>query len=62
MPSGGRHPAEGSGSNLFLVRNGQLITPPGHANILEGIIPNTIIELARSLCVDTIERPIVLSR
>ncbi len=50
------HVAEGSASNLFLVRNGQLITPPVSDNILEGITRATIIELARDLWLETIER------
>ena len=41
-----------------MVRNGQLISPPVYENILEGIPRSTIIELARDLRVDTIERPI----
>jgi branched-chain amino acid aminotransferase len=52
------HVAEGSASNIFLVRSGQLITPPVYDNILEGITRNTIIELAREVWLDTIERPI----
>lgn len=40
--------AEGSGENLFIVRNGELKTPPLTA-ILEGITRNSIIDLARHL-------------
>ena len=50
------HVSEGSASNIFLVRNGQLITPPVYDDVLEGITRATIIELARDLWVDTIER------
>ncbi len=50
------HVAEGSVSNLFLVRHGQLITPPVYDDVLEGITRATVIELARDLWVDTIER------
>lgn len=39
--------AEGAGQNLFLVRDGVLITPPTIASILPGITRDTIIELAR---------------
>jgi branched-chain amino acid aminotransferase len=52
------HVAEGSASNLFMVRNGQLITPPVYENILEGITRATVIELARDLGMETVERPI----
>ncbi len=40
--------AEGSGENLFIVRYGELKTPPLTA-ILEGITRNSIIDLARHL-------------
>ncbi|MFZ2488722.1 MAG: branched-chain amino acid transaminase [Anaerolineae bacterium] len=40
------HVGEGSAENLFMVRNGRLITPPIYANILEGITRRTIMELA----------------
>ncbi len=41
------HVAEGSAENLFMVRNGVLITTPVHSNILEGITRRTIMQLAR---------------
>jgi branched-chain amino acid aminotransferase len=41
------HVSEGSAENLFLVRDGQLITPPVTADILEGVTRDTVIELAR---------------
>jgi branched-chain amino acid aminotransferase len=52
------HVCEGSASNIFLVRQGKLITPPVTENILEGITRNTVIDLARDFWVDTIERPV----
>jgi len=52
------HVAEGAASNIFLVRNGQLITPPVYENILEGITRSTVIELARDVWVETVERPV----
>ena len=39
--------AEGSGMNLFMVRNGKLITPGVNAGILEGITRGSIMELAQ---------------
>lgn len=39
--------SEGSAENLFLYRNGKLITPAVSENILEGITRNTVIQLAR---------------
>lgn len=40
------HASEGSAANIFMVRDGQLITPPVSANILEGITRRTVMELA----------------
>ncbi len=40
------HISEGSAENLFIVRNGALVTPPVNDNILEGITRRTLIELA----------------
>ncbi len=39
--------AECTGDNIFLVRNGVLLTPPLDAGILEGITRDAVIELAR---------------
>jgi branched-chain amino acid aminotransferase len=51
--------SEGSAMNLFLVRNGQLITPSNTENILEGITRATIIELARKeLGLTVVERTV----
>ncbi|HEY6957407.1 MAG TPA: branched-chain amino acid transaminase [Candidatus Limnocylindria bacterium] len=40
------HVAEGSAANLFLVRDGKLVTPPATDNILEGIVRSTIMKIA----------------
>ncbi|MFQ5923391.1 MAG: branched-chain amino acid transaminase [Anaerolineales bacterium] len=53
------HLAEGSAENVFMLRNGALITPPVTDNILEGITRRTVIELAQAeLGLNVIERPI----
>lgn len=53
------HLSEGSAMNIFLVRNGALITPPVTDNILEGITRRSAIELAREeLGIPVIERSI----
>ena len=49
--------AEGSGENIFLVKNGKLLTPPLAEIILPGITRIAIMELAeKELGVETIER------
>ncbi|MGB9757635.1 MAG: branched-chain amino acid transaminase [Candidatus Bipolaricaulaceae bacterium] len=50
--------AEGSAENIFLVRDGTLITPPITANILEGITRDTVLVLARDLGIPVVERPV----
>lgn len=55
------HVAEGSGENLFAVRNGRLMTPPTSDGILEGITRDTVIELAMSLGIDVAERTLTRS-
>jgi branched-chain amino acid aminotransferase len=53
------HVSEGSGENIFMVLNGQLITPPVSDNILVGITRAAIMELAeRELGLPTTERSI----
>jgi branched-chain amino acid aminotransferase len=53
------HVSEGSAMNIFMVRNGALVTPPVTDNILEGITRRTVIELAREeLGIPVVERPI----
>src|SRR5215210_1383114 len=38
--------AEGSGQNIFVVKNGQVRTPPPYAGILKGVTRDAVIELA----------------
>lgn len=53
------HVSEGSAENIFIVRDGVLITPPVTDNILEGVTRKVIMHLAREeLGVPYIERPI----
>ena len=40
--------AECTGDNIFIVRRGDILTPPTDAGILEGITREAVIELARS--------------
>ncbi len=42
------HVCEGSGENLFVISNGQMITPSLEDNVLPGITRDTVIELAET--------------
>lgn len=50
--------ADGSGENIFVVKDGVISTPPVAASILEGITRNTIIELAREEGMTMVERDV----
>jgi branched-chain amino acid aminotransferase len=53
------HISEGSAMNIFMLRDGVLITPPVTDNILEGITRRTVMELAHNeLGVQVAERSI----
>ncbi len=50
--------AEASGANIFIVRNGTLITPPVTEDILEGITRRSLVEFARDAGIPVAERSI----
>ena len=50
--------SEASGMNLFIVRDGDLITPGVDQDILEGITRASVIELAKSMGLTVVERPV----
>jgi branched-chain amino acid aminotransferase len=53
------HLSEGSAANVFVVRDGQVLTPPVTDNILEGVVRRSIMELLREeMGVDVVERSI----
>ena len=52
------HVAEGSAANLFMVRNGTLVTPAVTDNILEGITRDIIMRLAQDAGIPVSTRPI----
>ena len=53
------HISEGSAMNIFMIRDGVLITPPVTENVLEGITRKSVITLAKDeLGMDVLERPI----
>ena len=47
--------SEGSGENIFVVRDGKILTPPLGASVLPGITRDTVIQLARSLGIPLVE-------
>lgn len=52
------HVAEGSAMNIFMVRNGVLITPSVTEEALEGITRRSIMELATDMGIKVVERSI----
>ncbi|HXG64041.1 MAG TPA: branched-chain amino acid transaminase [Blastocatellia bacterium] len=50
--------SEGSGENIFLVKNGTVMTPPLYSTILPGITRDTIIKLCESMGIPVLERAI----
>jgi len=50
--------SEGSGENLFVVRNGVLQTAPLGNSVLPGITRDSVLEIARDLGITIIEQPI----
>ena len=52
------HVSEGAVMNIFLVKQGKLITPSVDSDILEGITRRTVIELAEELGIEVEQRPV----
>ena len=52
------HVCEGSGENIYVVRDGVIVTPPQTASILDGINRRSVIQIARDLGYAVIERDI----
>ena len=47
--------SEGSGENIFVVRDGKILTPPLGASVLPGITRETVMQLAESLKIPLVE-------
>jgi branched-chain amino acid aminotransferase len=47
---------EGTGENIFIVRDGAIVTPPQTAGILDGISRKSILHIARDLGYEVVER------
>ena len=50
------HVCEGSGENVYIVREGEIITPGQHNSILDGITRRSLIQIARDLGYTVVER------
>jgi branched-chain amino acid aminotransferase len=51
--------ADGSGENVFVVKNGTIVTPPLSTSILPGITRETVIEIAQDLGHTVEERNVI---
>lgn len=51
--------AEGPGENLFMVKNGQLITPPLADGVLMGITAQSIAQVAKDMGIEVVYRSIL---
>jgi branched-chain amino acid aminotransferase len=49
---------EASAMNFFLIKNGKLITPGVEQDILEGITRDSVLQIAKDLGIETIERQV----
>lgn len=55
------HVCELSAANIFIVRQGKLITPDSTSDLLEGINRRSVIQMAKHEGIDVVERPIDLT-
>ncbi|MCP3740313.1 branched-chain-amino-acid transaminase [Rossellomorea sp. BNER] len=49
---------EGSSDNVFIVKDGKVVTPPAYTGALEGITRNSVIELCERLSIPCKEEPL----
>lgn len=52
--------SEATADNIFIVKHGELVTPPSHMGILEGITRGAVIDLARELQIPVFEKAILI--
>lgn len=53
--------SEGSGENIFIIKNGIIYTPSTAASVLEGITRDSVMKIARDLGYEVVERDMVRS-
>jgi branched-chain amino acid aminotransferase len=52
---------EGTGENIFVIRDGVIVTPPHVASILDGVSRKSVIQIARDLGFTVLERDVARS-
>ena len=52
--------AEGTGDNIFVIKNGIIKTPPISSSVLKGITRDTVVELAKNLGYNVVEEKLTL--
>ena len=50
------HVSEGSGENIFLVRDGKIYTPPLSSSVLPGVTRDSVMKLAQDLGIEVMEQ------
>jgi branched-chain amino acid aminotransferase len=50
------HISEGSGENIFVVRDGKIVTPPLGASVLPGITRDSVLTLVREMGIEIVEQ------
>src|SRR4051812_11131036 len=50
--------SEGSGENIFVVRDGKLITPPLSSSVLPGITRDSVVKIAEGMSIPVVETPV----
>jgi branched-chain amino acid aminotransferase len=53
------HVSEGTGENLFIVKDGVLVTPPLHDGILAGIPRDSLMKIAKEFEISVVERSLL---
>lgn len=48
--------SEGAGENLFIIKDGRILTPPAASSILMGITRDSVLKLARAEGIETVEQ------
>jgi branched-chain amino acid aminotransferase len=53
--------SEAPGENIFIVRDGKMITPPLSSSALEGITRDTVIKVGKDLDIEVLEKEVTRS-